>query len=149
MYDKHAPAIAGNTAARLFKKNFQDEGFFGEKWKEVQRREPWTRTYKSLKKKHPADTRRRILTGRTADLGRSITAKVAKDGTVDIFTNPAKFTESKEPYGRVHNEGLPAGRGKGFAMPQRRFMGDHPELRKEIMEEIERKLTEIAQKTTS
>lgn len=145
LYDKYAPTIAGKTAVRLFKENFQKEGFFGEKWKEVQRREPWSRTYKSLKKRHPADTQRRILTGRTGDLGRSITAKVQKNGTVDIFTNPIKFVESKEPYGRVHNEGLRAGRGSGFIMPQRQFMGDHPTLRKAITEEIERKLTEIKQ----
>ncbi len=145
LYDKYAPTIAGKTAVRLFKENFQEEGFFGEEWKEVQRREPWTRTYKSLKKRHPADTKRKRLTGRTGDLGRSITSKVKKDGTVEIFTNPVKFTEAKEPYGRVHNEGLQAGRGNGFTMPKRQFMGDHPKLRKAITEEIERKLTEIAQ----
>jgi phage gpG-like protein len=28
-------------------------------------------------------------------------------------------------YAEVHNAGLRAGRGKGFVMPKRRFIGDH------------------------
>lgn len=143
--DKYAPTIAGRTAVRLFKQNFQQEGFFGDKWKEVQRRQSWTRTYKSVKKKHPKDTVRKILSGRTGDLGRSIAYKANTDGSVLIYTKKESF-KSKEPYGRVHNEGLHAGRGSGFTMPKRQFIGDHPELRQEIIKEIERKLTEIKNK---
>ena len=148
LFDKYAPRIAGQTAVRLFKKNFQNESFFGEKWQEVQRRQSWTRTHKYLKKHHPADTRRKVLSGRTGDLGRSIASKISKDGTVLIFTNPNAFS-SKEPYGRVHNEGLRAGRGSGFTMPKRQFIGDHHELREEITREINRKLTEITNKLTN
>jgi len=32
------PRMAGNEAARLFRQNFQKEGFFGAKWQEVNRR---------------------------------------------------------------------------------------------------------------
>jgi phage gpG-like protein len=141
-----APKIAGTVAVRLFKQNFQNQGFFGEAWQEVQRRQPWTRTHKSVAKRHPADTKRKILTGRTGDLGRSITCKVVGDGTAIIFTDPNAFS-SKEPYGRVHNEGLPAGRGSGFTMPKRQFIGDHPTLRQAIMEELEQKANEIINKS--
>ena len=34
----------------------------------------------------------------------------------------------KVPYAQVHNEGGRAGRGTGFDMPQRQFMGDAEEL---------------------
>ena len=68
----------------------------------------------------------------------------AKNGTVTIWTNPSAFG-SKEPYGRVHNEGLRAGRGKGFTMPRRQFMGEHPELDDLIIRKLEEKLKQIAQ----
>ena len=35
------------------------------------------------------------------------------------------------PYASVHNNGGHAGRGAGFEMPQRQFMGDSAELRKQ------------------
>ena len=142
LFEQYAPTIAGKTAVSLFKQNFQKEGFFGDGWKEVQRRQSWTRTYNSVVKSHPADTKRKKLTGRTKDLGSSIKCKVLKNGTALVFTDFG----SKKPYGRVHNDGLRAGRGSGFTMPKRQFMGDHPTLRQAITDEIERKLTEIKNK---
>ena len=68
----------------------------------------------------------------------------AKNGSVTIWTNPSVFG-SKEPYGRVHNEGLRAGRGAGFTMPRRQFMGEHPELNDLIIKKLEEKLNQIAQ----
>jgi phage gpG-like protein len=151
-FNKYGPSIAATVAIRLFKQNFRNEGFFGEKWKEVKRREN-ERNFKTItrgkrkgqKAAKGADGKRKILTGRTGDLGRSIEVKEAGDGRAVIWANPNAFT-SKAPYGRVHNEGLKAGRGKGFIMPKRQFMGDHPELRKAIAEELERKLKEIFNK---
>ena len=32
------PLIVGNKAVDMFKQNFQEEGFFGGKWKDVKRR---------------------------------------------------------------------------------------------------------------
>jgi phage gpG-like protein len=148
LYRKYAPKAAGQIAVSLFKENFQKEGFFGERWKEVKRRQN-SRNFKTIKHgKNKGDVRaknafgrRKILTGATGDLGRSIKYKVQKDGSVLIFTDERSF-ESKKPYGRVHNEGLRAGRGKGFRMPKRQFIGDHPELRKAIIEEIRKKMME-------
>jgi phage gpG-like protein len=146
-YAYTAPAVAGEVAVRLFKENFQTEGFFGDTWKEVKRRESpegesegesaVTQDKRPVRKK--PWQRRKILTGDSGDLGRSITAQIQGDGTVLIFTDPAAF-HSKEPYGRVHNEGLRAGRGSGFTMPQRRFIGDHPKLRQAIIDELEKAL---------
>jgi phage gpG-like protein len=152
LFSRYGPTIAGKTAVRLFKENFQHEGFFGERWKEVNRRQD-SRNFRTIKRgarKGEAVAvnawgRRKILTGETGDLGRSIQYKLNGDGSIIIFTNATAF-KSKEPYGRVHNEGLRAGRGSGFTMPKRQFIGDHPTLRRAIVEEIERKLTEIKNK---
>lgn len=111
---KSAPTIAGKVAVRHFKQSFQDEAWNRVKWKEVKRRS-------NYKNKKIAGASRKILTGQTGDLGRSIEVKDIKNGTVTIWTDPNSFN-SKEPYGRVHNEGLRAGRGKGFIMPKRQFM---------------------------
>jgi phage gpG-like protein len=152
IYSRYAPRAAGKIAVDLFKQNFKDEGFFGERWLEVKRRQSSRNTKVISRGKRKGQTvatnafgRSKILTGATGDLGRSITYKLEDNGTVIIFTDPSSFG-SKEPYGRVHNEGLRAGRGSGFTMPKRQFIGDHPKLRQAIIEEIEKKLTEVANK---
>ena len=142
LFDKYGPTSAGKTAVRYFKKNFQNEAWGRVKWTEVQRRTPGTAAYKSASKHHPARTSRKILAGDTGDLGRSIEVKAVSKGQVVVWTAPSAF-ESKEPYGRVHNEGLRAGRGKGFIMPKRQFMGESDELNALIISELERKLKQI------
>ena len=37
LYSKVAPRAAGSIAVRLFKRNFENEGFFGKRWKTVKR----------------------------------------------------------------------------------------------------------------
>ncbi len=144
LYAKVAPRAAGVVAVRLFKENFQQEGFFvkSEKGRQQLALKRVIGGNKGEVRAANAWGRRRILTGATGDLGRSIEYKLQSNGTVLIFTDPSIFG-SREPYGRVHNEGLRAGRGSGFTMPKRQFIGNHPTLRKAIAEEIERKLQEI------
>lgn len=135
LFEKYAPTIAGKTAVSYFKKNFQNEAWGRVKWQEVKRRtDPHVKGAKATRK---------ILTGETGDLARSIEIKSISNGQVVIWTSPSAF--SKEPYGRVHNEGLRAGRGKGFIMPKRQFMGESEELNALIISEIERKLKQITQ----
>jgi phage gpG-like protein len=155
LYDRKAGRIAGQVAVDLFKKNFQEEGFFGVAWKEVKRRrgEDMQEQARQRRAWSRGQARKRawnrqssnILTG-SGDLGRSIKYRLPGDGTVEVFTDASAFG-SKEPYGRVHNEGLRAGRGKGFKMPKRQFIGDHPELRKAIVSALERKLGELRVKS--
>lgn len=142
LFDKYGPTIAGKTAVSYFKKNFQNEAWGRVKWQEVKRRTPGTKAYKSASKHHLARTTRKILAGDTGDLGRSIEVKYVAKGEVVVWTAPSAF--AKEPYGRVHNEGLRAGRGSGFIMPKRQFMGESDELNALIVSEIERKLKQIA-----
>lgn len=134
---RDAPRVAGKEAVKLFKQNFQDEGFFGKRWKEVQRRRVVEVSYRTKKGKRRskyrtkakgADGKRRILTGRTGGMGRSFVAEV-RDGKAWIINTT--------PYSAVHNEGLRAGRGGGFIMPRRQFMGDHRRLREALSKEVE------------
>jgi phage gpG-like protein len=147
------PKIAGNKAVSMFKENFREEGFFGEKWKDVKRRgtkevrvklKSGKTKIKTVPAAKGAARKRRILTGETGDLGRSIRIKSSGHGKVEVWSDPEKLDST--PYGAVHNEGLRSGRGKGFTMPRRRFMGDHPDLRQGIAGELSKELKKITEK---
>lgn len=121
------PRKLGNLAVRMFKENFQKESFFGRAWQEVKRRLQGTKG---------AAGQRKILTGPTGNLGRSIQF-TPRDGSVTI--------ESDLPYSSAHNEGTTnAGRSHNVRIPQRRFIGESPELtaaiEKKITEEISKAL---------
>ena len=143
-FETGAPVTVGKIAVRMFKENFQNEGFFGERWKEVKRRQDtWERGGKKVKNPTTGARRaRKILTGDTGDLGRSIQVREAANRRTVVWTNPAEFS-GKEPYGRVHNEGLRAGRGEGFTMPKRQFIGVHEKLMKAITDGLQKKVSEI------
>lgn len=70
-----------------------------------------------------AESPRRSLLVDSGNLKRKATHGVSKKKGVE-YTIPQ--------YGRVHNEGLKAGPGKGFKMPQRKFIGVSKELDKRI-----------------
>ena len=119
------PKKVGNLAVRLFKQNFQRESFFGKAWQEVKRRlNPKTKG---------AASRRRILTGPTGNLGRSIQF-TPRDGSVLVF--------SDLPYSSAHNEGTNnAGRSHSTRIPQRQFMGDDQELEQQVRQLIEKEIS--------
>ena len=80
--DHEAPHIAANIAVSDFKQNFRRESFDGVKWQEVKRRDGKSAAYKYAARHHPARTSRKILTGDTGDLGRSIEIKSVEQGTM-------------------------------------------------------------------
>lgn len=98
----------GNNGVRLFKvKNFNAQGFINdgvEKWQPKKKKD-----------------------GRKTLVGKSRMLR----GTINYVTNGTEiWFRSLASYARVHNEGLRSGRGKGFMMPKREFMGDSNTLRK-------------------
>lgn len=137
------PRIAANEAARQFRKNFQDESFFGEKWDDVQRRSEMEVSYKTksgkvktkkVKRGKGADGSRKILTGRTADLGKSINIKIEPNKAI---------VYSDLPYSAAHNEGTStAGRGRKTKIPKRQFMGNHPQVEAAILAEIKKRMNQ-------
>ena len=121
------PRIIGNEAARLFRMNFQKESFFDQKWNEVKRRQPPAAK--------GAAGKRKILTGKTGDLGRSIKVKTVP-GRVTIY--------SDVPYSLAHNQGARnAGRGNRTTIPQRQFIGDHDQLKQALREKFEQEMNKI------
>jgi len=149
-YHRFAPVIAGKVAVDFFKQSFQTESWERVKWQDVQRRMgSWERDGKVVKSyAKGAATERKILTGETADLGRSIEIDQNRtgNGKATVWTSPNAFANSRKIYAAVHNEGLRAGRGAGFTMPKRQFMGNSPTLNKLIIEELERKLSQLINK---
>ena len=142
LINTYGPRIAGTIAVSEFKRNFQTESFDGKKWPEVKRRTAGQPAYTYAAMHHPARLMRPILTGETGDLARSIEIKKAEQGEATIWTSPSAFG-SKQPYGAVHNEGLKAGRGAGFVMPKRQFIGRTDALDDKIVKELERQLGRI------
>lgn len=149
-FDEYAPTIAAKTAVDYFKQSFQTESWERVPWKEVKRRMPtWERNGKTIANPYKgAALTRKILTGETGDLGRSIEIDKSRtgNGKAVVWTAPHAFAKSDKIYAAVHNEGLHAGRGKGFQMPKRQFMGESEKLNQLIVDELERKLSEIANK---
>ncbi len=124
------PLVIGKKAVDLFRENFRLEGFQDknsvEKWKEVNRRE---------KRTTRASSNRKILTGDTGDLGRSIIFESNNAGVITVYSDLV--------YAPVHNNGLRAGRGEGFQMPKRQFIGSSSYLDQIIETEIDRVINNL------
>lgn len=122
------PELIADEVQKQFKKNFDDEGFFGNPWKEVERRDPSTYAYKygtTASQTNP------ILTKSTA-LRKSI--KVIKATWNEIVLGTVGDSVNK--YADVHNEGTDN-------IPQRQFIGDSAKLDKAISDIIEDELDKI------
>ncbi len=92
-----------------FDKNFERKAFFDDKWK----------------------PRKNIKAHGSLMI---VSARLRRGIKATVINNSVEFT-SDTPYAAVHNEGLRAGRGKGFTMPKRQFIGDSPKVQ-EICKEI-------------
>lgn len=120
---KRIGVLIANEAVNLSKSNFDVQGFQDtgtEKWKEVKRRTPGTKAYRSASKGKGSGQTSPILV-RTGKLKRSIRYRLIQNisGDVDItiFADIA--------YAKYHNEGT-------RTIPRRRFMGPSAELRKRV-----------------
>lgn len=111
--------LAAATGVSYFKNSFRRKGFAGKAW--------------PLAKSDQAGKRRRgSLMVQSAALMNSIrTAEATPERVVWAAGN------DKVPYAQVHNEGGRAGRGAGFDMPQRQFMGEAEELERQLTQRID------------
>ncbi|BDD11664.1 hypothetical protein FUAX_40960 (plasmid) [Fulvitalea axinellae] len=121
----------GDEAVSHYKKSFRDEAFSDKSekdmpWQEVKRRQG------NKRKKRAANTRK-ILTGDTGDLGRSIDYR--KENRAVIITNP-------KIYAKVHNEGGKAGKTE-FTMPKRQFIGPSLILNRKLKSRLTRNFKRI------
>ena len=128
-FDSKLPDIVGVEAVDFFKESFQNEGFTDEAfepWSDVKRRTNPTRTDR-------AAASRKILTGATGDLGRSIEYTPAP-GEVRITSDTTSVGSGKD-YAAAHNEGTnTAGRNRSVTIPKRQFMGKSKTLDDKIGE---------------
>lgn len=120
-----------NEAVNFYTRSFRNKGFLDEhlvKW-------PMRKARKGEKKK--VSDRRGLLIGKggSKKLSRSIRA-------LRISSRDIKVGSTIKDYSGVHNYGLRSGRGKGFIMPKRQFMGHSRKLNKEINKLIIRKINE-------
>lgn len=122
------PDIVGIEATNHFKKSFNNQGF----------------TDKALVKWKPRKTRYRnstannkpILT-QSGELGNSITYR-KQPGIVIVSTDKV--------YAEPHNAGTRAGRGKGFIMIKRQFMGRSVVVLQKIQNKSSKQITKILNK---
>ncbi len=69
-----------------------------------------------------------------------------KDSIYSLIKGTKIIFKSDKPYAAVHNYGGKAGRGSGFDMPQRQFIGESKKLNKNILDKITRTIEKIFDK---
>ena len=125
---RELPIKIGNKAVKMFKQNFVNEGYFGEKWKDVRRR-----TNPPKHSHRPDNAHRKILTG-TGALGRKIKLKI--EPATALVYSPLDYAE-------IHNEG---GRTRHAVIPKRQFMGAHQDIKKMAVDTINGTMNDIFKK---
>ncbi len=123
--------LLSNQAQNYFLRSFKNQGFDGQAWENVKRREEGTPEYKYPKTKGLQRRSQPILTGagwkkRGGTLRRAV-SNMAR--TAEIDNNRFRMIVDL-PYAAIHNEG---GEGKAFGkypftMPRRQFIGQTQEL---------------------
>jgi phage virion morphogenesis protein len=121
---RNIPVLVSNNSKNFFLQSFRNQGF----------------TDNSLEKWQKRDNRSRRNSGRailvdTGALRRSIKVSQSSFNKIVITSNL--------PYASVHNYGLKAGRGRGFKMPKRKFMGNSKKLNQQNIDIIKSELTKI------
>jgi phage gpG-like protein len=132
------PIEAGNIAVNHFKEKFTggNQHWEGAAWEKRKPRGHRRKDGTFVAAKARRSDQRNLLVGKgSGRLKKSIRITSATADSVGIG--------SDVPYAEVHNEGLRAGRGTGFQMPKRQFMGMENSLEKKIDELIENKLNNI------
>ncbi len=133
------PVLLANDAQKYFLALFRDQGWDGEPWEEVERRKPDTKAYKYAK---PESNRTKPILTNTGLLRRevSLIASTARI-TYDRYNFRVRLVldDDMVPYGKFINEGTDK-------MPQRRFMGDSPELRSILRDRIEHYMDKVWKK---
>jgi phage gpG-like protein len=111
---------AGVMAVNHFTKSFRDGGFTDESLE----------TWKPRKRAERGKSRAVLV--KSGRLRRSLRSRRLGNLAVKIMTDV--------PYARVHNNGERSGRGKGFKMPKRQFIGYSGKLNRQIIAFIDKNI---------
>lgn len=135
---KTMPVRVANATKNYFVKSFTEQSFDGQTWQEVQRRISGTNANKYAK---PASKTRSILI-QSGKLRRAVSTslRLATFDKIEFLIDGGTI-----PYAKVHNDGERAGRGAGFQMPKRQFIGDTKKLREKQVEVIVKEIDTIWQ----
>lgn len=87
----------------------------------------------------------RKKTGKRSDATRALLVKSGElKASIDYEAGQMQVSiGSDKPYAEPHNEGSRAGRGVGFKMPKRQFMGPSPEIDDEIEKHLDNEMDKI------
>jgi phage gpG-like protein len=146
--------IMGTEALNHFTKSFRDQGFTDESWEAWKRRKNKDSkrgrgydTYRHqgtdeaegkrfrVKREAPRSVKNRAILVRTGELRRSLQKRNLGRYSVVI--------KSDKIYANVHNEGLRSGRGGGFTMKKRQFVGYSEVLNRRLQQRINIRLNRI------
>jgi len=140
------PRVIAAEGQRHFEMSWQNQGFTDNtlsKWRKRQFNQKRYRKDRAptaaYKKFQAKDRGRAILVSHQTDT-KGTHLKDSIRTTWD--RNKVEFATDKV-YAQVHNEGGHAGRGKGFEMPQRQFMGPSEALDKAIEAKLDREITKM------
>jgi phage gpG-like protein len=143
--EKSIPKIAKKAAedvVLLFKENFLEEGFFGDRWAEVERRKN-EKNYRIIsrgKRKGEKKYKNNRLGAKILTQSGNLRSSIKVDD--NIVDNTATIYSDAE-YSKAHNEGTTtAGRNRNVTIPKRQFIGNS----KEVEEAIEKRINEELEK---
>jgi|BioPla2DNA2_1021312.scaffolds.fasta_scaffold10759_5 phage gpG-like protein len=140
---KELPIIVKTEGLNHFEESWDNQGFTDKSLDKWQKRKAPPAITKSGKpsaaydKWARKDAGRAILVGHQADSS----GGHLKDSLKASATTKAVIFSSDKEYAEVHNEGGRSGRGKGFQMPRRRFMGPSKVLNDKIFKKLEKEIT--------
>lgn len=135
---REAPHVVGQLIVNDIKDNFGRESYEGKPWPALKE--------ETIKRK----TRRNGSTPKKLVDKGNLVASIDYNADFNTVAVGA-MNERTGEYAGVHNEGLPAGRGTGFTMPQRQFMPTPNQplpahLEQKINDQLERDLNAIFHK---
>ncbi len=102
------PQALAEATQQYFNKSFDNQAWNGRPW---QNRKP------------QKTSNTKPILQKTGALKNAVSHSLVKTDFKSL-----KFEVQNIPYAKVHNDGLKAGRGRGFKMPQRQFIGHTEEL---------------------
>jgi len=119
------PKVVGNMAVNHFRDSFRAGGFTDSAFK------AWAPRKKGARR----NAGRALL----VDAGHLKNSIVMKESSFEKI----RISSEGLSYATVHNEGGRAGRGRGFKMPKRKFMGNSKKLEKNIKVKINASIKSI------
>lgn len=123
------PILLANQAENYFSSSFKKQGFDGQQWEEVKRREEGTDEWKYPGGYGLSRRTNPILIGGgriKGTAGGTLRRAVGNSIRSATFENITLIVDLS--YAEIHNKGGMAGRGGSAAIPKRQFMGQTAEL---------------------